>query len=272
MSTDRREFVKSLRPKRNIKNKPAKMKLKRFIAKTKGKVQQLAEKAKENGGKLLIKGAIAIGYISMLFTGMTGCTNEIPPETSSTGSSIVSNYNSWENKDNDTLVRMVKNDFLDKYVNEYNEEHQENKVNRQAVQVKVHSTGNGILYEIDGKLVTTGSNPTKTREELSKLGEFTYSKGNDTLIQITSETPEGELIILGTYTPYGEFVYSANALEQLKDKSYNPIELDKQGKDGINVIRSSVQEDKNNTNKRAKKYLEDYYEEPNVDKDEEIEF
>lgn len=270
MSTDRREFVESLKvnKKRNIKNKPAKMEFKRFIATVQGKVQQLVEKAKQNGGKIITSAALGVGYISMLVTGMTGCTNEIPQETSS----MVINYNSWENKDNDTLVRMVKNDFLDKYVNEYNEEHQDNKVNRQNVQVKVHSTGNGILYEIDGKLVTTGSNPSKTREELSKLGEFSYDEGNDTLIQITAETPEGELIILGTYTPYGEFVYSANALEQLKDKSYTPIELDEQGKAGINVIRSSVQEDKNNTNKRAKKYLKDYYEEPNHDKDEEIEF
>ena len=84
MSTDRREFVESLKvnKKRNIKNKPAKMEFKRFIATVQGKVQQLVEKAKQNGGKIITSAALGVGYISMLVTGMTGCTNEIPQETS----------------------------------------------------------------------------------------------------------------------------------------------------------------------------------------------
>ena len=81
-----------------------------------------------------------------------------------------------------------------------------------------NSIREGIVYKVDGKLVTPGSYPALVKQQLSEYGTVTSEDGHDKVMQVLVNTDKGETKVLGTYDQDLKAMYSGIDLSNFNSK------------------------------------------------------
>lgn len=157
-----------------------------------------------------------------------------------------------------STIQGVKDDFVEKYLEAYNEKY--------ATQYKdgifvVKPLKEGAVYQMaDGRIVTRGSKPYETEDALKKIGNFEMINNQykyDSVFQVIATNGK----VLGTYsTTTGEFIYSGNQIEDLENSKFEKTELESLGinpdkaKRAAEVVKANGVEGKDSINARIKSY------------------
>lgn len=185
--------------KRNIKNKPSRKKL-----------------------NLRVAAGLAAGLVAL---GMVGCGNkEKVPEVNQSGT--ITYYSTLTEEEKiENAVKKAERDFLNKYIEAYNKEYGTNYMAFEA-ELCDNSIKEGIVYVVDGKLVTPGNYPALVKQQLSEYGTVTSEDGHDKVIQILASTERGDKKVLCTYDAKTlETMYSGTDLSNFDSKLPELAEL-----------------------------------------------
>lgn len=182
--------------KRNIKNKPSRKRLNLRVA----------------------AGLVALG--------MVGCGNkEKVPEVNQSGTITYSSTITEDEEKLENEVKKAERDFLNKYIEAYNKEYGTNYMAFEA-ELCDNSIKEGIVYVVDGKLVTPGNYPALVKQQLSEYGTVTSEDGHDKVIQILVNTENGDEKVLCTYDAKTlETMYSGTDLSNFDSKLPELAEL-----------------------------------------------
>lgn len=152
-------------------------------------------------------------------------------------------------------ISEVEEDFIKDYLEAYNEKY--GTEYSEAELLVTNLSGTSIYQLDDGRKVTRGNLPYETKELLSQIGEYESVNMYSDVIQVL--LPSGT--ILGTYNiSTGEFLYSGNQLDDLKDENFNEPTLEDLGIDSnklgaaARVLLSRGVEDEQSINERIDDY------------------
>lgn len=189
---DRKEFVNSLKidNRRKIKNQPSNKK----YTPTKGMNKKIAA--------ILAMGVLGLGLVACKEPDKKEVVNQ--PSTI-TYSSTLTGEEKLEN-----LVKKAEQDFLKKYLEAYNKEYETDYMSYEA-KLCTNSIKEGVVYVVDGKLVTPGSYPELVKQQLSEYGTVTSEDGHDKVMQILVKR-DNDTIVLGTYDQDLNAMYSGTDL------------------------------------------------------------
>ena len=200
--------------KRNINNKPSRKKL-----------------------NLRVAAGLAAGLVAL---GMVGCGNkEKVPEVNQSGT-ITTYYSTLTEEEKiENAVKKAERDFLNKYIEAYNKEYETNYMAFEA-ELCDNSIKEGIVYVVDGKLVTPGNYPALVKQKLSEYGTVTSEDGHDKVMQILASTERGDKKVLCTYDAKTlETMYSGTDLSDFDSKLPELTELgiDKETAESIIALK-----------------------------------
>lgn len=177
--------------------------------------------AKKGSLKRALRRAAAIGLVSLTIMGAAGCTkntNEArttEPTTSQT-TTTTDKYDYLNSPD------AILQDFKERYVAAYNKEH---GTNYAPSQIELNYTQADYLYKTENGLVTHGSKPYETQDELDKFGDYSTisaSVGNINLYQILDKNTEKAIESYAKFFTEDGYiedkVFSGNDLDSLLDK------------------------------------------------------
>ena len=152
-------------------------------------------------------------------------------------------------------ISEVEEDFIKDYLEAYNEKY--GTEYSEAELLVTNLSGTSIYQLEDGRKVTRGNLPYETKEVLSQIGEYESVNMYSDVIQVL--LPNGT--VLGTYNvSTGEFLYSGNQLDDLKDENFNEPTLEDLGIDSnklgaaARVLLSRGVEDEQSINERINDY------------------
>ena len=191
-TTDTREMINRVKEndknrntkKRNIKNKPSNVRWKAGIA-------------------------AAIMLFSIV-TAAKSCNNEKENVEPTTSYSDTTRTQDIENRID--TIKEVSDDFKEQFLDAYNQKYGTDYTDADFLVKSLRGTS---IYQLeDGRKVTRGNLPYETKEVLSKIGEYKSIEMHSDIAQIVGSNGK----ILGSYNiATGEFIYSGNQLEDLKD-------------------------------------------------------
>jgi len=241
--------------KRNIKNKPRKMSKKRFLVKTKEKLEKIKAVIKEIGGKALLALLIAGISFSVILSNVFG-EPEIEAEPTTTINETMDYDDKEENVVYDVIdtIDEVEEDFVKDYLDAYNQKY---GTEYKTGEMIITALRDGAVYQLeDGRKVTRGSLPYETEKVLNNIGEFDIANIYSEVVQVMSNER-----VLGTYNmANGEFIYSGNQLSDLTNEEFDEPTLEKLGIDSEKLYAAAKVklakgvEDKQSINMRIDNY------------------
>ena len=210
-------------------------------------------------GKILIAGGLA----TLVLAGAV-IANHV--NEGRTPSEPIATTSQSEQEKIDTVLE-VKQDFIQKYLQEYNRVY---GTDYATADLYVKSLEDGAVFEVQDQHITRGNHPDQTRKFLEEnIGDVKVVQGYNEVAQIVITTGAKD-VILGTYhAGTGEFLYSGNQLEDLQDQKVEKPTLDKLGipnsrlTSAVAVVLASQREQKPSIDQRI-----DHYNEVIADKEE----
>lgn len=198
----------------------------------------MSEKDFKDRLKKLAMGAVGVGVSAGIAVGASGCMpKDIEKESNEKTTSYTENINKNSNQEIKS-INGVEKDFVGRYLEAYNKKY---GTSYEQIDADMYTTSleEGVVYEVDGKLVTRGSHPDETRAILENIGEVKLVSGYSNVMQIVVEV-EGKNTVLGTYDiSTGKFLYSGNQLEDIQDTDFEAPELENIGIDSNVAKRAS---------------------------------
>lgn len=221
------------------------------ILKRKKEREQRKLQQKRASRKKWIAGTLATIALAGIIAGVRA-SKENEPIIAETTTQYAESINTTENII-DTIDE-VKKDFTEHYLEAYNKKY---GTSYKSAELLVTALRDGAVYELDdGRVVTRGSKPYETEATLNQIGNFEMKNGYNNVVQIISNGRT-----LGTYNlSTGEFIYSGNQLEDLKNKGFEEPTLEELGIDvekmikAAEVVKSKGVEGKESVDQRIKAY------------------
>lgn len=262
---------KSKNNKKDLKNKAKFEPNKKYD----NKKEKTARRIKRIIAGLLASGVLIGGYIAWKMHGDNGKdittgeqkTTEVQPNNGvEKPSTIVDDI-----EEIDSVYEVIRH-FKEEYIQSYNEEYKTNySINN--IEVYINSLERGVYETNEGKLVTRGSNETKTQEVLDLNGGFKENHDTNNVVQVVINE---DLIMTYSYQT-GEYIISGNSNNIQNDlENENVPSLEKLGisietiRDLYNVLESDALGNKENIEDFIDIYEENVNKNNKQTKDEEL--